>query len=127
MIEGQKLISVSSTKTDGKKPSDVLSLKELEMIASYIPPEVLFETISFAYWNQKFINSYGELYLNELKGLDNNTQRYIVFCWFIGCHLWKWNESIFGHEIVKPFCDFDKTDWDRAYGAIMSLTSYGLG
>ena len=82
------IVSVSSTKTDGKIPSEVLTLDEFKKIVPYIPPEVLFETTSFAYWNQKFINSYGELYLNELKALNNNAQRYIVFCWFIGCHLW---------------------------------------
>ena len=76
-------ISVSSTKTEGKTPSDVLSLEELKMIATYIPAEALFETTSFAYWNQKFINSYGELYLDELRNLDNDTQRYIVFCSFV--------------------------------------------
>lgn len=126
MIERQK-ITVMSTKTDGKIPSDVLSLKELAMIAPHIPEDVLFETISFAYWNQKFINSYGDLYLKELKELDNDTQRYIVFCWMIGCRLWKWNESIFEHEISEPFCYLDKTDWKRASDAIMVLATSGLG
>ena len=123
----QNKITVMSSKTEGKEPSDVLSLKELAIIVKYIPPDVLFETISFAYWNQKFINSYGELYLDELRSLDNDIQRYIVFCWFIGCHLWKWNESIFKHEISEPFCNFDETDWKRANDAIMSLVSYGFG
>lgn len=127
MIERQNIIKVSSTKTDGKVPSDVLSLKELAKIAPHIPSEVLFETISFAYWNQKFINSYGDLYLNELRELDNDTQRYILFCWFIGCHLWKWNESIFEPEIADEFCYFDKTDWKRANDAIMTLATSGLG
>lgn len=127
MIERQKCIKVSSTETDGKTPSDVLTLKELTMIAPYIPPEVLFKTISFAYWNQKFINSYGDLYLTELRELDNDTQRYILFCWFIGCRLWKWNESIFEHEISDEFCYFDETDWKRANDAILTLASCGLG
>jgi hypothetical protein len=80
-----------------------------------------------AYWNQKFINSYGDLYLKELRELDNDTQRYIVFCWFIGCHLWKWNESIFKHEIADEFCYFNETDWKRANDAIMTVVSCGLG
>lgn len=127
MIEIQKLVKVSSTKTDGKIPSDVLTLNELAMIAPHIPEEVLFKTTSFAYWNQKFINSYGNLYLNELRELDNDTQRYILFCWMIGCNLWKWNESIFNHEISDPFCYFDETDWKRASDAIMVLATNGLG
>lgn len=120
-------IHVFSSKTADKTPSDVLTLKELVMIAPHIPEEVLFKTTSFAYWNQKFINSYGDLYLNELRELDNDTQRYIVFCWFIGCHLWKWNESIFKHEIADEFCYFNETDWKRANDAIMTLVSCGLG
>lgn len=127
MIEIQKLVKVSSTKTDGKIPSDVLTLNELAMIAPHIPEEVLFKTTSFAYWNQNFINSYGNLYLNELRELDNDTQRYILFCWMIGCNLWKWNESIFNHEISDPFCYFDETDWKRASDAIMVLATNGLG
>lgn len=127
MIGMQNTMKVFSTKTDGKTPSDVLTLEELTMIAPYIPPEVLFKTISFAYWNQKFINSYGDLYLTELRELDNDTQRYILFCWFIGCHLWKWNESIFEHEVSDEFCYFDETDWKRANDAILTLASYGLG
>ena len=127
MIERQKIVKVHSTRTDGKIPSDVLTLDELKMIAPHIPEEILFETTSFAYWNQKFINSYGDLYLNELRELDNDTQRYIVFCWFIGCHLWKWNESIFKHEIADEFCYFNETDWKRANDAIMTLVSCGLG
>ena len=127
MIERQNRICVSSTKTDGKIPSDVLSLKEFAKIAPHIPEDVLFETISFAYWNQKFINSYGDIYLKELRELDNDTQRYIVFCWMIGGHLWKWNESMFNHEIAEPFCYINETDWKRASDAIMSLVSCGLG
>lgn len=127
MIDKPKTVSVYSSKTDGKTPSDVLSLKELAVIAPHIPCDVLFKTISFAYWNQKFINSYGDLYLDELRKLDNDTQRYIVFCWFIGCHLWKWNESIFKHEIADEFCYFNETDWKRANDAIMTLASCGLG
>lgn len=123
----KKSIKVSSTNTDGKTPSDVLTLEELVMIAPHLTPEVLFKTISFAYWNQKFINSFGDLYLNELRELDNDNQRYILFCWFIGCHLWKWNESIFQHEIADEFCYFDETDWNRASDAIMTLVSCGLG
>ena len=118
---------VSSTRTKDKTPSDVLTLNELKKIAPYIPPDILFETTSFAYWNQYFINTYGQLYLKELRELDNNMQRYIVFCWMIGCCLWKWNESIFDHEISKPFCDFDKTDWDRASDTILYLVSCGMG
>ena len=67
------------------------------------------------------------LYLKELRELDNDTQRYIVFCWMIGCHLWKWNESIFEHEISEPFCYINETDWNRASDAIMTLVSCGLG
>lgn len=118
---------VSSTRTKDKIPSDVLTLKELKKIVAYIPPNALIETTSFAYWNQNFINTYGQLYLKELRELDNNVQRYIVFCWMIGCHLWNWNESIFDHEIAKPFCDFDKTDWKRANDTILYLTSCGMG
>lgn len=118
---------VSSTGTDGKVPSDVLTLKEFKKIATYIPPNALMETTSFAYWNQDFINTYGQLYLKELRELDNNVQRYIVFCWMIGCSLWKWNESIFDHEIAKPFCDFDKADWKRANDTILYLVSCGMG
>lgn len=118
---------VSSTKTNGKTPSDVLTLSELKKIAPYLPPNVLFETISFAYWNQYFINIYGHLYLDTLRNLDNDVQRYIVFCWMISCQLWKWNESIFDHEIPKPFCDFDKNDWDRASDTILYLVSCGMG
>lgn len=127
MADKSKTISVSSSKTDGKTPSDVLSLKELVKIAPHIPCDVLFETTSFAYWNQKFINSYGDLYLDELKKLDNNTQRYIVFCWFIGCRLWKWNESIFKHEVAEEFCYYDETDFERARNAIGALVAMGLG
>jgi hypothetical protein len=127
MVERQNRIKVSSTKTEGKTPSDVLTLEELVIIAPHIPPDVLFKTISFAYWNQKFINSYGDLYLNELRELDNDSQRYILFCWFIGCHLWKWNESIFEHEIADEFYYFDETDWKRANDAIMTLATSGLG
>lgn len=120
-------IHVFSSKTADKIPSDVLTLKELVIIAPHIPQEVLFETTSFAYWNQKFINSYGDLYLKELRALDNDTQRYIVFCWLIGCHLWKWNESIFKHEVSEEFRYYDETDWKRANNAILSLTSIGIG
>jgi hypothetical protein len=120
-----KIISVSSSKTEDKTPSDVLSIEELRKIAPNIPPDILFETISFAYWNEKFINSYGNDYLEEMRALDNNNQRYIVFCWVLGCHLWKWNESIFQHEICKPYCDFDKTDWDKADRVIAYLASFG--
>lgn len=118
---------VSSTRTKDKTPSDVLTLNELKKIAPYMPPDILFETTSFAYWSQYFINTCGQLYLKELRELDNNVQRYIVFCWMIGCSLWKWNESIFDHEIPKPFCDFNKTDWDRAHNTILYLVSCGMG
>ena len=118
---------ISSTRTKDKIPSDILELNELKKIAPYIPPDILFETTSFAYWNRCFINTYGKLYLKELRELDNNIQRYIVFCWMIGCCLWKWNESIFDHEVQKPFCDFDKTDWDRASDTILYLVSCGMG
>ena len=118
---------VSSTRTDGKVPSDVLTLEEFKKIIPHISPDVLIETTSFAYWNQYFINMYGQLYLKELRELDNNIQRYIVFCWIIGCHLCNWNESIFDHEIAKPFCDFDKTDWKRANDTILYLATCGMG
>lgn len=126
-MERQNIMKVFSTKTDGKTPSDVLTLEELVMIAPHISPEVLFKTVSFAYWHEKFINSYGDLYLNEFRELDNDTQRYILFCWFIGCHLWKWNESIFDHEVTDEFCYFDNDDWKRANDAIMVLATSGLG
>lgn len=116
---------VSSSKTKDKIPSDVLSIGELRKIAPSIPPNVLFETISFAYWNQQLINSYGRYYLEEMRELENDNQRYIVFCWAIGCHLWKWNESILRSEVCKPYCDFDKADWDRADSAILFLASFG--
>lgn len=117
---------VSSSKTKDKIPSDVLTLEEFKKIAPYVPPDVLFETTSFAYWNQKFINLYGEEYLKALRNLDNDIQRHIVFCWVIGCYLWKWNESTFQHEIRKPFCDFNKTDWDKADRVIAYLASFGF-
>ena len=126
MVKRQKCIKVHSTKTDGKVPSDVLTLAELAKIAPYIPEEILFQTISFAYWNQKFINSYGDLYLNELRELDNDTQRHILFCWIIGCHLWKWNEGIFDHEISEPFCYINDEDWKRANDAILTLATSGI-
>ena len=113
---------VSSSKTENKIPSDVLTLEELRKIILYIPPDVLFETISFAYYNQENINNmWGKYYLEEMRKLDNNIQRYIVFCWTIGCNLWKWNESIFTNEIEKPFCDFKKEDWKKANNLISSL------
>ena len=120
-------ITVSSTKTKDKIPSDVMTLNEFKKIAPYIPPNILFETTSFAYWNQYFINMFGRTYLDALRELDNDIQRHIVFCWNIGCHLWTWNESIFDHEISKPFCDFDKTDWKRASDTILYLVSCGMG
>ena len=126
MVKRQKCIKVHSTKTNGKVPSDVLTLAELAKIAPYIPEEILFKTISFAYWNQKFINSYGDLYLNELRELDNDTQRHILFCWIIGCHLWKWNEGIFDHEISEPFCYINDEDWKRANDAIITLATSGI-
>lgn len=121
------MIIVSSTKTKDKIPSDVLTLSELKKIAPHMPPNILFETTSFAYWNQSFINTFGQLYLKELRELDNDIQRYIVFCWMIGCCLWKWNESIFDHEIAKPFCDFNINDWKRASDTIGYLVSCGMG
>lgn len=117
---------VSSSKTENKIPSDVLTLEELRKIILYIPPDVLFETISFAYYNQENINNmWGRYYLEEMRKLDNNIQRYIVFCWTIGCSLWKWNESIFTNEIAKPFCDFKKEDWKKANNLILSLAMMG--
>ena len=118
---------VSSTKTKDKIPSDVLTLEEFKKIAPYLPPNILFETVSFAYWNQYLINMFGHLYLKELRELDNDVQRHIVFCWMIGCRLWKWNESIFDHEKSKPFCDFDEADWKRANDTILYLVSCGMG
>ena len=117
---------VSSSRTEDKKPSDVLTLEELRKIILYIPLDVLFKTITFAYYNQENINNmWGKYYLDEMKKLDNDIQRYIVFCWTIGCSLWEWNESIFEHEIAKPFCDFEKKDWERANDLIMSLAMMG--
>ena len=117
---------VSSTKTEDKRPSDVLTLKELKKIILYLPPDILFETTSFAYYNQQNINElYGKHYLEEMRALDNNIQRYIVFCWTIGCNLWKWNESIFNHERAKPFCDFEERDWEKANNLIISLAMFG--
>lgn len=120
------MFTVYSSKTEGKTPSDVLSAEELRKIAPNIHPDILFETVSFAYWNQKFINSYGEDYLEEMRKLDNNNQRYIVFCWVLGCNLYRWNESIFNHEIRRPYCDFDKADWDKASRVIAYLASFGF-
>ena len=117
---------VSSSKTENKIPSDVLTLEELRKIILHIPPDVLFKTTTFAYYNQQNINNmWGRYYLEEMKKLDNNIQRYIVFCWTIGCSLWEWNESIFEHEITKPFCDFEKKDWKKANNLILSLAMFG--
>ena len=120
--------TIFSSKTDGKTPSDVLSIEEFAKIAPYIPPDVLFQTISFSYWSQDIVNNLlGREYLNEMKKLDNDNQRHIVFCWLIGCHLWKWNESIFTHEINEPFNRFSEEDFKKASNLILYYASMGIG
>ena len=111
----------SSEFDENTKPSDVLTLKELKAIATYLPVEVLFATSSFKYWQMTFINLYGQEYLKSFRELENDNQRYITFMWVIGCSLWKWNNSTWEHDKAEFLNRFSKEDWKKADNTIMYL------
>ena len=116
--KNERCIVSSSDFNENTTPSDVLTLKELKSIATYLPVEVLFATPSFKYWQMTFINFYGSEYLKTFRELENDNQRYIVFMWVLGCSLWKWNNSIWEHEKAEFLNRFNEEDWKKANSTI---------
>lgn len=45
-------IRFSSSDLNGKEPSDILSIEEFKKVASHIPPNILFNTLSFKYYHR---------------------------------------------------------------------------
>ena len=90
----------SSSDLDGKEPSDILSREEFKKVASHIPPSILFNTLSFKYYNQLNVNVLpgADLYIEVMRKLDNDNQRYLVFLWSIGVCILIWNNAILEHE-----------------------------
>lgn len=114
---------VSSSNIENIVPSEVLTEEKLREIASYLPVEVLFSTDSFAYWQNHYINTYGYKYLEVFRTLENDNQRFIVFCWVLRTKIFEWNHSIFEHEKTLPFRKFSEEDWNKANNTILYLAT----
>lgn len=114
---------VTSPEIEKLVPSQVLSEKEFKEIAPYLPVEVLFSTDSFKYWQMHYINFYGKKYLEAFRDLENDNQRFIVFCWVLHAKLFEWNYSIFDHEKSLPFKRFSENDWKKANDTILYLAT----
>lgn len=117
----------SSSELDGKVPSDVLSMQELKQIATHIPPNILFSTPSFKYhhYNNANILPCAELYIEVMRNLDNDTQRYLVFLWSIGARILVWNNALIEHEHAPELRWISDEDWERAHDGILTLATSG--
>ena len=117
----------SSSDLNGKEPSDILSIEEFKKVASHIPPSILFNTLSFKYYHQRNANVLpgAELYVEVIRGLDNDIQRYLVFLWSMGVQILAWNNALFDHERVPELRWISDEDWSRAHDGILTLATSG--
>ena len=117
----------SSSDLDGKEPSDILSREEFKKVASHIPPSILFNTLSFKYYNQLNVNVLpgADLYIEVMRKLDNDNQRYLVFLWSIGVCILIWNNAILEHERAPELRWISDEDWKKAHDGILTLATSG--
>lgn len=117
----------SSSELDGKEPSDVLSAQEFKKIATHIPPTILLSTTSFKYhhYNNANVLPGAELYIEVMRSLDNDTQRYLVFLWSIGAQILVWNNALIEHERAPELRWISDEDWRRAHDGILTLATSG--
>lgn len=124
-METNELFLSSSLR--GKEPSDILSIEEFKKIASFIPPEKLFDTLSFQYYHQQnaYILPGANLYIKAMRRLDNDIQRYLLFLWSIGVQILVWNNSLINHECAPELRWISDDDWEKADNEILSLAMSG--
>ena len=120
----KKDINIKLSSLEGKIPSDVLSAKEFSKLLPFLPANIALNSISGQYWTTKMINEYGSFYREPMKTLNDN-QKYIVFCWILGCSLWEENPITWETQVKQMYLRFGRKDWEEADNVILYFATSG--